>query len=423
MHKADLIHTHSDLQSKLEEIYALRRTRSKVNWDRDQFLKLLKKFDDPHLELPPVIHVAGTNGKGSVISMLRSILTAQGYKVHVYTSPHLIDVNERIVLAGQEISNAQLSDLIDHALEFSDGAPLSFFEIMTAIAFRTFADEPADVLLLEVGMGGRLDCTNVIEQPIATVINRVSMDHTDFLGDRLDVIAAEKAGIMKRDVPCLIGSQSAGIHQVMQDKAEEVGAFILSDWSVDKDMNFSFEGERFSFPMPSLQGNHQVKNAGLALATLFAVRDHLPVSHDSITDGLQNVQWPARLQKIDPDIYGLSDAYDIWLDSGHNDSAGKALAMHIQGTDQPVFLVLGMLKTKGIDLFLKPLRPLVQEIYVVPIASNDCFSASDIEGACDCDSVEQALKEISERSPEACVLISGSVYLAGEVLKTLRSPH
>lgn len=421
MHKADLVHTHFDLQTKLEEIYSLRRTRSKVNWDRDQFLKLLENFGNPHLDLPPVIHVAGTNGKGSVIAMLRSILSAQGYRVHVYTSPHLIDVNERIVLAGEDISNERLSSLIDQALEFSDGAPLSFFEIITAIAFCAFADVPADVVLLEVGMGGRLDCTNVIEQAIATVINRVSMDHTDFLGDTIEVIAAEKAGIMKKGVPCLIGSQELEAYHVMQDTAQKIGAHIISGWSIDGDMNFSFGAESFEFPMPSLHGAHQVQNAGLALATLFTVHDDLPVFHDSIVEGLQSVWWPARLQKIASHAYELSDDYELWLDSGHNDSAGKALAMHIQDVDQPVYLILGMLKMKSVELFLEPLRPLIQEIYVVPITGNDCFSAFDIEGAHDCDTVEQALKIIVNKSPQALILISGSVYLAGEVLKTLRS--
>lgn len=421
MHKADLVHTHPDLQNKLEEIYALRRTRSKVNWDRDQFLKLLENFGNPHLDVPPVIHVAGTNGKGSVIAMLRSMLSAQGYKVHVYTSPHLIDVNERIVLAGEEISDDRLSDLIDQALEYSDGAPLSFFEIMTAIAFRAFADEPAEVLLLEVGLGGRLDCTNVIQAPLVTVINHVSMDHTDFLGNTLEVIAAEKAGIMKDGVPCLMGDQKVEAYSVMRHVAADVGAQIISDWSVDGDMNMTFEGEAFSFPKPALNGAHQIRNAGLAVATLLTVRDQIPVSYDSMCQGLRSVKWQARLQQIDPRLYNAPDTFDIWLDSGHNDSAGAAIAAHIQDIDKPIFLIAGMLKTKTIDAFLQPLKPTLRGIYVVPLAQDDCYSAHDIDGAVACVDVEDAVCRIGSENEEACVLIAGSVYLAGDVLKTLRA--
>ncbi len=420
MHQGDLTHSDIDLQAKLEKIYALRRTRSKVNWDRDYFLKLLDSFGCPHLSLPPVIHVAGTNGKGSVIAFLHSILEAQGYKVHAYTSPHLIDVNERIVLAGEPINNALLAELIDQALEYVGDTPLSFFEIITAVAFRAFADTPADVLLLEVGLGGRLDCTNVIEAPIATVINRISMDHMDFLGNKLDLIAAEKAGIMKAGVPCLIGAQENAALAVLKKKANEVGAEIVSDWSIDGDMRFTFGGEVYDFPMPSLTGVHQVQNAGLALATLFAVCKMLHVSHEAMSKGLRNVQWPGRLQRLPSAIYGVSENMEIWLDCGHNDSAGAALAAFVRGSDKPVYLVMGMLQTKILDGFLEPLRGLVQGIYVVPLAQDECYTAADIEGAFDCVSVQDAIRVIVQHHKEACILIVGSVYLAGDVLKTLR---
>lgn len=420
MHNADLVHDNSTLQDKLEEIYALRRTRSKVNWDRDQFLDLLKHFGNPHLDLPPVIHVAGTNGKGSVIAILRSILEAQGYRVHVYTSPHLINVNERIVLAGEDITDSMLSGLIDQALAFVDGAPLSFFEIMTAIAFRAFADEPADVVLLEVGLGGRLDCTNVISRPLACVINHVSLDHTDFLGNSLELIAAEKAGILKSNVPCVVGRQKPDVYRVIEEKAIEVGASIVSDWSVDDTMNFIFEGQSYHFPMPSLNGLHQVRNAGLALALLFSIRKSLPVSEDAMSAGLKNVKWRARLQNIDPSVYGVDGAYEILLDSGHNDSAGQVIAHYIEPYEQPVYLVMGMLRTKNIEAFLLPIRPKLAGIYVVPLAGDECYLSADVRGSFSCDSVAQAIEDITSKTERACILIAGSVYLAGEVLKTLR---
>ena len=210
MHKADLHHSNQSLQLKLEKIFQLRRTRSAVNWDREKYLDLLQHFGNPHAHLPPVIHVAGTNGKGSIIAMLRAVCEAAGMRVHCYTSPHLVQINERIVLAGKEIDDDLLESLIDEALGYIGDAPLSFFEVSTAIAFKAFSQVPADVLLLEVGMGGALDCTNVIEKSLVSVISRISMDHTQFLGDTIEEIAAQKSGIIKPGLPCIIGYQGGG---------------------------------------------------------------------------------------------------------------------------------------------------------------------------------------------------------------------
>ncbi len=421
MHRADLHHSDAHLQNQLNRIFQLRRTRSAVNWDRDQFLDLLDALGNPHLSVPPVIHVAGTNGKGSVVAILRSILEAQGLRVHAYTSPHLIHVNERIVLAGEQIGNAALSGLIDQALGFIDSAPLSFFEVITAIAFRAFADCPADVLLLEVGMGGRLDCTNVVPAPLACVINRISMDHTEFLGETIEHVAREKAGIIKAGVPCAVGYQGDGVvYDIVQQKAQEIGAAVQlygRDWDIleqGDDMVFTYGGQNYILPKPALKGAHQILNAGLALSALFSVSDRLKVSHDAMAQGLRNVFWGGRLQRLDAVRFGVADDCEIWLDAAHNDSAAQVLAQHIAQSGKRAHLVMGLLRKKKIEDFLGPLRPVVNDIHVVPVQGEDSYAARDIPGSQGHSNVLEAVRAIAVRDPGAVIFIAGSVYLAGE---------
>lgn len=443
MHQADLKHDDKALRDKLETIFQLRRTRSKINWDRGQYLDLLAAFGNPHLTLPPVIHVAGTNGKGSIIAILQAILQAQGLKVHSYTSPHLVHVNERITLAGQAIDNAYLEQLIDQALEYNKDAPLSFFEITTVLAFKAFSDTSADILLLEVGLGGRLDCTNVIDAPLASVINRISLDHTDFLGDDICDIAAEKAGIMKAGVPCIMGYQGAGdeanaVNDVLMEEVDSSSAYSCKygvDWDVRSSgerMTFSFDDQNYDFPLPSLQGAHQVRNAGVALATLFSLRQHIEVSDQAIEDGLKSVYWPGRLQKIEAASFDIADDHEIWLDSGHNDSAGEALATEVkqwQAQDErPLHLVVGMLDTKDSARFLASLLPHLTALHIVSIASDPhSQTKDDIEGNIKemrydmplyaHDECIDAIQSIARDNPSSRILIAGSVYLAGEVLE------
>ena len=446
MRKADLHHSNTALQDKLETIFQLRRTRSKVNWDREQYFDLLAAFGNPHLRIPPVIHVAGTNGKGSVIAILRAILEAQGLKVHAYTSPHLIHVNERIVLAGLPIDNAYLEKLIDKALAHNEGAPLSFFEITTALAFKAFSEVSADILLLEVGMGGRLDCTNVIDAPLATVINRISMDHTEFLGDNISQIAAEKAGIMKADVPCIIGYQGDSLHstaivETLKDaiKSSNAQAYMHeAAWDVTQDgdkMIFSFEGTQHKLPLPSLEGAHQVHNAGLALAALFAIKDEITVTSDAMKAGLQSVSWPGRLQPISSQQFGLSNDTELWLDSGHNDSAGEALATQMKAwkkqSNKPVHLIMGMVETKDIKAFLTPVLPHIETLHIVPVSTDPTSQTKDdIEKAITSsvpitahDDFTDAIHTIAERDPSSRILIAGSIYLIGDVLKSVDLNH
>lgn len=438
MHKSDLQHSHERLQDKLNSIYQLRRTTTKVNWDQAGYLTLLEKFGNPHKNLPPIIHVAGTNGKGSVIALLRAMLEAQGLRVHSYTSPHLIEVNERIVLAGAQIDNAALESLIDQAMDYNDDAPLSFFEIITSVAFKAFYDTPADVLLLEVGMGGRLDCTNVIDSPLVSIINRVSLDHTEFLGSELSDVVREKAGIMKPGVSCVVGYQGGDynvVYGVIEDEEKRIGAnpiFYGQGWDVSEGVDgfvFRFGEQCYDFPLPSLAGGHQIYNAGAALAALFAIRDNICVSDEAMKSGLSSAIWPGRLQQLNARAFGVLAEQEIWLDSGHNDSAGMALAMQLKQWKEydarPVLLILGMLKTKDSRAFLDPILPYVESVSVVPIGRDvdGCIKGEDIQAEdVRCyDDVDQAVRSALGISANARVLIAGSVYLAGDVLKIVQS--
>ncbi len=430
MHRADIEHDDKSLQDKLEHIFQLRRTKTVVNWDLSLYRVLLEKFGNPHKKLPPIIHVAGTNGKGSIIAMLRSILEAQGLNVHSYTSPHLVKVNERIYLAGEQIEDKYLGELIDQALDYIDNEPLSFFEITTAIAFKAFSQISADILLLEVGMGGRLDCTNVIEKPLATVINRISLDHTEFLGETIEEIAAEKAGIMKKGSPCVIGYQGvdgSNILNMLQQKAQQCESMAISygkDWLVERKnqvIEFSYNGEKNIFPIPALIGEHQILNAGVVLAVLNSIKAKIPVSYKAIGQGLKSVQWAGRLQRLE-DINGN----EIWVDCGHNDSAGIELAKQIkcwkQENGKAVYLVVAMLKSKNICSYLSPILPYIDGLYLVPIKSDpNSWNLNDMKGF-SYDIQEHASAEDAIRSIDcnARIIVCGSIYLVGEVLSFIK---
>ena len=443
MHIADLQHDDQNLQKKLEHIFQLRRTKSAINWDQSMYTDLLEAFGNPHETLPPVIHVAGTNGKGSTVAMLRSILEASGKKVHAYTSPHLVNVNERIVLAGEHISNQRLEALIDEALSYINDAPLSFFEIMTAVAFKAFSETPAEVLLLEVGMGGRLDCTNVIKKPILSVINRISMDHTQFLGDTIREIAAEKAGIIKAGVPCVVGYQGDGEQASDVIDAVNIAAqhndasvyFYGDHWSVEEHgASFIFKmGNRHrEYAVPALAGGHQILNAGLALACLEVIGSQFSVSDDDIARGLASVSWPGRLQQLDAVWPSETYGNEIWLDAGHNDSAAQALQAQIKKWDQvsnrPVHLIVGMLTMKSPKPYLSPLLENVQHLHIVPISSDpNSHTRETLMPYVDLTKIPSdhihhsqdvisAVSAILNEYKDARIIISGSVYLAGEVL-------
>ncbi len=400
--------------------------------------RLLVRLDHPERRLPPTVHVAGTNGKGSTVAFLRAFAEAAGYRVHVYTSPHLVRFNERIRLAGDLIGDDDLADILEEVERANAGDPITFFEVTTAAAFLAFSRVPADLLILEVGLGGRLDATNVIDAPVVSLLTRISLDHTQFLGPTLADIAGEKAGIVKAGRPAVAGRQADPlVEQVFADRAAALGAPLSlhgSDWSVaatDTGFRFQDATRHLDLPPPGLMGVHQVDNAGLAIAATA----YLPFSigEDAIRRGLAGVEWPARLQRLTrgPLADLLPPGWDLFLDGGHNDSAGEVLARQLAawGADgRPLDLVFGMLGSKRPLDFLKPLAPYVRRLRAVAIpgepnsvtaedaatfareAGMAAGSAVDVAGAV----VE--LAALGREEAPARLLICGSLYLAGTVL-------
>ncbi len=395
--------------------------------------RLLSVLGSPHLAVPPVIHVAGTNGKGSTVATLEAMLTAAGKRVHRYISPHLVRFNERIVLIGQEVSDDTLINALDRVAAANAGAPITFFEISTAAAFLLFAEHPADVLLLEVGLGGRLDATNVIPQPLASIIAPVSFDHMDFLGNTLQAIAGEKAGIIKQQVPVFCAIQKQPALNVIAQTAMECDAPLYCaglDWQyAPQNDGFVYQGsiwENLALPLPALQGAHQLGNAALAIACL----EQLPmlgVTPAHIREGLKTVHWPGRLQPLTKGRLKalLPVTQALWVDGSHNVAGAETLADVLASWGQPVHVVLGMLQTKDCRQFLEIIKPHVLSLRTVPIARTPkTYSAEDLAAiagsvgiaAISCETVGDALREIAALDSTAPVLITGSLYLAGEVL-------
>lgn len=410
--------------------------------------ELLAKLGHPERKLPPTIHIAGTNGKGSTTAFMRALLEASGKSVHAYTSPHLVRFHERIRL-GHEDGGKLVNDgtLISAMLEvehINDNAEITQFEITTAIAFKLFAEHPADVLLLEVGLGGRLDATNVIEEPIATIITPVSMDHESFLGNELGGIAYEKAGILKAGVPAIIARQSQEAMSAIAEVAGRIGApmrILGQDFDAFPEqgrMVYQTESRVIDLPMPNLVGQHQIGNAAMAIATLETAG--LMPSTDAMEHGLTNTVWPARLQRLqEGTLAKLTDLEaEIWLDGGHNPGAGAAIASAMaaleERVERPLFLIAGMLTTKDPIGFFEPFESLARHVFTVEIPGADASRKADELAhlataaglsAEPVNSVEEALALLSEnwqyeRSPR--ILICGSLYLAGEVLKNNGTP-
>ncbi|MEE2698457.1 MAG: folylpolyglutamate synthase/dihydrofolate synthase family protein [Pseudomonadota bacterium] len=395
---------------------------------------LLQKLGNPHFSLPPVIHVAGTNGKGSVIAMMRAALEAANYKVHVQTSPHLVKFNERFRLAGKLIDDESLLTLLEECENKNQGTPITFFEITTCAGLLAFNRIPADIVLLETGLGGRLDATNVIRKPALTVIMPVSIDHQQFLGEGIKDIAAEKAGILKPGVPCILAEQQSEVYDVIIKKASEIGAPIIAetvDWeiigSVDELLVKSF-GRVHQLVPPSLQGPHQIHNAGVAVAALDNL-DGFVISDEAINNGFSNIEWPGRLQQIrEGNIQNkLGEKFRLWLDGGHNEGAAKAIAIWASKCDSlPLHLILGMIKTKDPKKFLEPLRDEIYSLCTITIEGEDsswtaselCNHAQSIGiSAYPASDMVDAFKYISKiETGSANILIAGSLYLAGKVL-------
>ena len=411
--------------------------------------RLLAKLGHPERTLPPVVHVAGTNGKGSVIAYLRAMLEAAGYAVQAYTSPHLIRFSERVRLPGGLIVEDDIARLLEECERACKDDPVTFFEITTAAAFLAFSRNPADVLLLEVGLGGRLDATNVVPRPRLCAIAPVSMDHMGFLGNTLTEIAGEKAGILKTGVPAVLGPQQKAAFDAIATIADGVGAPLVPNARPEKSAEgWCFETSEAGLnvragdwsadlPLPALPGVHQAENAALAVTCLRRL-DGFDVDERAMAQGLSNAAWPARLQHLTegPLADLLPEGSELWLDGGHNAAAGAVLGDTFKawnakdGAARPLYLVLGMMRTKDPVSFLAPLAPMAEHVLAVPVPGEDSSIKPDVlagvlsrAGACatPCTGVESALRAIARKagseSAEPRVLICGSIYLAGDVLK------
>lgn len=405
--------------------------------------RLLVALGEPHRKLPPVIHVAGTNGKGSTIAFMRSILEFAGLVVHVYTSPHLVRFHERIRLGapggGHLVSEAALVDAFQRCEKANAGAPITLFEMTTAAAFLLFSEHAAHVLLLEVGLGGIFDATNVIDKPLTTVITPISLDHAEYLGDTPALIASAKAGIMKSGVPAVIAPQEfPEVEPVLERYAARVGARLI-----EAGQHFHIREEQgrlivededglVDLPLPRLAGRHQQINAGTAVAALRAAGfGRLPIA--AYEAGITGTEWPARLQRLTRGRLAdhLPEGAELWLDGGHNPDGGKVLAAAMadfeERASRPLVMIVGMLRTKDLAGFLEPFSGLAGQVMTIPIKGN-VASRSAVEVAAlaqaaglpavPCEGVDDALRLLRERQWRIAprILIAGSLYLAGEVL-------
>jgi dihydrofolate synthase/folylpolyglutamate synthase len=420
----------------------------RIDLTLDRVWRILDALGNPQRRLPPVIHVAGTNGKGSTIAFLRAILEAAGLSVHVYTSPNLVRVNERFRIGtpagGTLVSDDELASALTECERANGDAPITVFEIETAAAFLLFARHPADITLLEVGLGGRLDATNVVERPLATAITPVSMDHLEFLGDTLEKIAAEKAGILKAGVPAVVARQDRAALDVIERQARRLSAplHVLGEhWMVTQERGrlvYQDEDGLLDLPAPKLFGRHQIENAGLAIAILRAL-PALKLPAWAFEGGIVRADWPARLQRLGQGrlLPLVPDGAELWLDGGHNAEGGRALAAAMADLEErvsrPLVLVVGMLATKDCAAFLRNFAGLARRVIAVPIPHQEkTLSADKVAGAAqavgipaesstDISAALQAISQLELELPPR-ILVTGSLYLAGEVLAANGTP-
>ncbi len=428
----------------LARLLALHPKRIDLALDRMQHI--LAALDHPEQKLPPVIHVAGTNGKGSTVAFMRAVLEAAGKRVHVYTSPNLVRINERFRIGkdgdGKLVSDEELSDALAECETKNGSAPITVFEIETAAGFLLFSRHAADVLLLEVGLGGRLDATNVVERPIASVITKLSLDHREFLGDTIAQIAAEKSGILKHDVPAVTVSQPREALAVIERQAARMHAPLSiagEDWTATEERGrlvYQDNMGLLDLPAPKLYGRHQYENAGAAIAALRVSGLKLPAA--AFETGMTRVDWPARMQRL---AHGkLADLAppdsELWLDGGHNADGGQAIAAALADLEErvprPLVLIVGMLSTKDSAGFLQNFSGLARRVITVPIHQDKTVPAAELaEIAAGVgipslarDTLESAIAVAGklDLEPAPRILITGSLYLAGEVLAANGTP-
>jgi dihydrofolate synthase/folylpolyglutamate synthase len=441
--------TFSEASMEIEKLLGLHPKGFDLSLDR--ITRLLAALGDPHLKLPPVIHVAGTNGKGSVTAFCRSILEAQGLSVHVHTSPHLVNWHERYRIGvkggrGQLVEDAVLADAVRRVAEANGGEKITVFEILTAVTFLLFSEHPADVAIIEVGLGGRFDATNVIPRPAVSVIMPISLDHQAYLGDRVELIAAEKAGIMKRGVPVVIGYQSEeAARDVLVETAERLGcphAVYGQDFMAHEEYGRLVYQDEFGLadlPLPRLPGRHQYGNAAAAIRAVKAAG--VAVSDQALEAGLSRVEWPGRLQRLTDGLLArlAPRGSEIWIDGGHNPGAGQVIAETMANYEErdprPLFLITGMINTKDPVGYFDPFRGLAERVFTVPIRGSDAgldpVSLADDAARAGIEaeplsSVAEALATIGHITEEDSVppriLIGGSLYLVGDVLADNGTP-
>ena len=419
----------------------------RIDLSLDRMWRILEKLGHPERNIPPVIHVAGTNGKGSTVAFMRAVLEAAGRSVHVYTSPHLVRFNERFRLGepggGRLVSDEMLAEVLQECERSNGDEPITVFEIETAAAFLLFSRNPADVTLLEVGLGGRLDATNVIYKPLACAITPISMDHLDFLGDTIEKIAGEKVAIIKRGVPAAIAPQSAAVLAVIERRAKEMRAPLRvsgEHWSVHGEhgrLVYQDDDGLLDLPLPKLSGRHQVDNAGTAIAALRVAGLGLPDA--AFEAGIAKADWPARMQRITQGKLKALTPPDseLWLDGGHNADGGRAIAAALgdieERVSRPLVLIVGMLTTKDNAGFLRNFSGIARRVITIPIPRQDTgvqaqalaemARAAGLSADSE-ETLESALAAVTrlDLKPAPRILITGSLYLAGEVLAQNGTP-
>jgi dihydrofolate synthase/folylpolyglutamate synthase len=427
----------TDIDSIVARLTALHPKRIDLSLGRVE--RLLAALDHPERKLPPVIHVAGTNGKGSTVAFLRAILEAAGLRVHTYTSPHLVRFNERFRIDGKLVSDDELGAAMEDCERANAGHAITVFEITTAAGMLLFSRHPADVLVMEVGLGGRLDATNVIETALATVITRVSIDHTDFLGPTLAEIAGEKAGILKHNVPAIVAAQQREALGPIERQAAKLHAPLRiagEDFTATEERGrlvYQDEAGLIDLPAPRLYGRHQYENAGLAIATLRAI-DRFKIPHAAFESGMSRAEWPARMNRLPlGPLTALAPAgSEVWLDGGHNPDGGRAIAAALADLEErvsrPLVMIAGMLASKDCEGFLRNFAGLARRLIAVPVPNSEnsvppetlAETARGIGlSATSRDSVAEALEAVRklDLDPPPRVLITGSLYLAGDVLR------
>ncbi|EJF80362.1 bifunctional folylpolyglutamate synthase/dihydrofolate synthase [Bartonella doshiae] len=434
----------SQVQGMIDDL--LKNYPKKFDLSLKRIFRLLERLGNPHLKLAPIIHIAGTNGKGSASAICRALLETAGYRVHVYSSPHLVNWNERCRIGqiggGQLVPESKLAETLHQVIKVNHQEPITIFEIFTATAFMLFSTHPADVIILEVGLGGRFDATNVIRKPAVSLIMPIDYDHETFLGNTIAQIAFQKGGIIKQKVPVVIGKQNydeaLSVLTTLADKNKAPYYLFDQDYQSYTEhgrMVFQNNHGLMDLPLPNLIGAHQIANAGASLQAVHHAGFQL--SEQTISYALQNIYWPARMQHLTQGylVDQMSPDIDLWLDGGHNPAAGKVVAAELarwkKKSNRPIIMIVGMLNTKDAVGYFRPLANLVDEVYTIPLMNNnaalyptDLAKSARKVGlfATPQAHIQESLRKINSEHKKAIVLISGSLYLAGDILRDNKTP-